>query len=392
MRWIPPLVISALLACPPVLAAEALRLGVVAQHDESLGDFDTVERYRMLSRQLSAKLKSPVTLATVSDTFTAVKRVTRHEYDLVLAPAHVIAAALRASFVPIAKTEEKSSAVFVVGANNKAQNLSDIGRVRLGMPAADSLQYGLARGELNRKSIEPRKRFSEVHLYRDQDVALYAIQIGSIDVAVADADLAREWVKKSGGHIIQTTVDVPALGLALDPARISAETGEKILAVLREMNFRRADGRPLNFVSAQRQEFAALSSTLNTTPVELPGARVIGAKEAVQLKDSGALVVDARNSEEYFAGRIKGATWIPYVEVSAKEVGFDPTEDTFDVSKLPPNKNAPIVLYCDGTPCWKSYKAATVAIAKGYRNIHWFRGGFPEWKTAGLPIDTGERK
>lgn len=382
--------IGTFLACATAVAAEPLRLAVVAQHDESLGNFDTVERFRALSRKLSTKLKSPVALSTVSDTFTAVKRVTRQEYDLVLAPAHVIAAALKANFSPIAKTDEKTSSAFVVGAATQVSGLSDIGRIRLGMPSADSLQYGLARGELNRRSVEMRKQFSEIHLYRSQDVALYAIQIGAVDVAVADAEIAREWVKSSGGRIIHTTVDVPVLALAVNPDKISPEMTDKVMSVLRESPFTNNAGRPLNFVPAQRQEFAALSSTLNTTPTTLPGARVVDVKEVVQLREKGVLVVDARNTEEYFAGRVPGAVWIPYNEISAKEVGFDPKEDTFDLARLPPNKDAQIVLYCDGTPCWKSYKAAHAAVAQGYRNILWFRGGFPAWKAAGLPIETGK--
>jgi rhodanese-related sulfurtransferase len=93
---------------------------------------------------------------------------------------------------------------------------------------------------------------------------------------------------------------------------------------------------------------------------------------------------------DYLDGHIKGALWIPYLEVSAKEVGFDPAEDRFDLSKLPQDKNAPMMLYCDGTPCWKSYKAAVLAMKNGYRNIYWFRGGYPEWKAAGYPIEAGK--
>jgi rhodanese-related sulfurtransferase len=89
-------------------------------------------------------------------------------------------------------------------------------------------------------------------------------------------------------------------------------------------------------------------------------------------------------------GHIPGARFVPYKESSAKEVGFDASEDQFALNKLPKDKNAPLVMYCDGTICWKSYKSATVAIQAGWKNIYWFRGGFPEWKEAGLPIESAK--
>ncbi|MDP1896803.1 MAG: rhodanese-like domain-containing protein, partial [Sulfurimicrobium sp.] len=58
----------------------------------------------------------------------------------------------------------------------------------------------------------------------------------------------------------------------------------------------------------------------------------------------------------------------------------------------PHDKNTAMLLYCDGTHCWKSYKSALMAVRDGYKNIYWFRGGFPEWKAAGYPIDTGKTK
>lgn len=73
-------------------------------------------------------------------------------------------------------------------------------------------------------------------------------------------------------------------------------------------------------------------------------------------------------------------------EGSAKEVDFDRADDQFALNKLPKDKNAPFIMYCDGTICWKSYKSAVMAIEAGWKNVYWFRGGFPEWKEAGVPI------
>ena len=88
---------------------------------------------------------------------------------------------------------------------------------------------------------------------------------------------------------------------------------------------------------------------------------------------------------EYAEKTIKGAINVPYKEKSAKEAGFDRKQDSFDLARLPADKNAPLVFFCNAGECWKSYKASVVARDAGYRQIHWFRGGFPEWNSRGLP-------
>jgi rhodanese-related sulfurtransferase len=123
------------------------------------------------------------------------------------------------------------------------------------------------------------------------------------------------------------------------------------------------------------------------TPMTLPGAKLISSDEVVKAQSSGALVIDARIASEYADGHIKGAVNIPYREKSDKAVSFDPRQDEFNLAKLPADKGAAIILYCNGPECWKSFKASTAAIKDGYTNINWYRDGFPSWKSKGLPVE-----
>ena len=123
------------------------------------------------------------------------------------------------------------------------------------------------------------------------------------------------------------------------------------------------------------------------TPAVLSGAKLITAEEAVKAIGSGAVLIDARVASEYAEGHIKGAINVPYRERSAKAADFDASKDQFDLSKLPGKKEAFVVIYCNGSECWKSYKAAVVAIKGGYSNVGWYRLGFPDWKSKGLPVD-----
>jgi rhodanese-related sulfurtransferase len=121
------------------------------------------------------------------------------------------------------------------------------------------------------------------------------------------------------------------------------------------------------------------------TPRQLPGATIVTADQVADLMKKGATLYDTRSAEEYGQRHIEGAKFLPYVEKSRKEVGFDEKLDSFDVSKLGADKNAPLVFACNGAECWKSYKACQQAAKAGYKQVYWFRGGFPEWSLAGLP-------
>ena len=49
----------------------------------------------------------------------------------------------------------------------------------------------------------------------------------------------------------------------------------------------------------------------------------------------------------------------------------------------------PIVIYCSDPMCWLSYNAALRAIAAGYSNVYWYRGGVQAWQMAGLQMQPG---
>lgn len=123
------------------------------------------------------------------------------------------------------------------------------------------------------------------------------------------------------------------------------------------------------------------------TPASLASATVVTAEQAKKLMDGGAAMVDTRVANEYAEQHIKGAKSVPYKEKSPKDVKFDPKEDSFELSKLPGDKNAAVIFYCNGAECWKSFKASKVAIDAGYKKVNWLRGGIPEWKAKGYPVE-----
>lgn len=123
--------------------------------------------------------------------------------------------------------------------------------------------------------------------------------------------------------------------------------------------------------------FEGNSIAAQTVPDVLPGATVVSAswlKEAMD-KHEPIVVVDARIPSEYKDGHLPGAINI-----------FD---GTFEQGKalLPGDKNLPLVFYCNGPKCAKSYESAKKALVSGYNHVYWLRGGIPEWTTRGYPLE-----
>lgn len=54
------------------------------------------------------------------------------------------------------------------------------------------------------------------------------------------------------------------------------------------------------------------------------------------------------------------------------------------------DRGRPIVFFCADAECWLSYNAALRAIAAGYTNIMWYRGGIAAWLHAGFPMSQAD--
>lgn len=373
------------LALIPLLLASALvhaaplTLGVVLDQNESITDFDTTKRYRAFSNEVERAVGQPVRLQYYKNGFTAIKQAKEGTLDMVFGPSQIIANIGKFKFEPILKSNEVTAAAFVAGPNYKG-SLSVNSRARLGVPDYESLMGGIARSEINSRGLS-KADFAEIKFHRMAEAPLYGLKLGRYDLAVASAEDAKAWTAANGGRIVLTSASVPLRALSVQPETVAPDVQQKLAAGLQK-------GNSLNLAlsSATKADFKSVASMLNTTPTALPGAKVINAAETRDLIAKGVPVFDVRVEEEYKNAHVPGAISIPYKESSAKEVGFDPADDQFALNKLPKDKNAPLVMYCDGTICWKSYKSATMAIKAGWRNVYWFRGGFPEWKESGMPI------
>jgi rhodanese-related sulfurtransferase len=361
--------------------ATTLTLGVVLGPDESITDFDTTKRYRAFSGEIERAIGQPVRLQYYLRGFSAIKNAREGNLDMVFGPAQVISNIGKFKFDPILKSEEKVAAAFVAGAHYKGDLTAKSG-ARLGVPDYESLMGGIARSEINSRGLA-KKDFSEIKFHRMPEAPLYGLKLGRYDLAVASADEAAAWTAANGGRIVSTSASVPLRALSVQSNKVPVASQQKLAAALQKDN-----SLKIAFSTASMADFKSVGSMLNTTPTSLPGVKVISASEANALILQGIQVYDVRVEEEYKKAHVPGAISVVYKEGSAKEVDFDLADDQFALNRLPKDKSTPFIMYCDGTICWRSYKSAVMAKKAGWTNIYWFRGGFPEWVAAGLPVET----
>ena len=140
------------------------------------------------------------------------------------------------------------------------------------------------------------------------------------------------------------------------------------------------------FIAASLAFASGQALAVEETPNSIPGGTFVSVDQAKTQFDKGAVFVDARVAAEYAEKHIKGAINVVFKEVHKKVGKLDP-KDSFDLTKLPADKNKAMVFYCNGSPCWRGYKGADAAIKAGYKKVSWFRDGLPAWEAKGLPTE-----
>lgn len=390
MKHLATLGLAASMLCSGAWAADSLLMSVNMGDNEAINNYDAQQNYQTLANYLTKAIGGQVKLVVGQNATTELQATRTGRYAILIAPAHVIGSALKYGYDPVAKVPGMTRTVFVAAKASGLTRLDQAKGKRLALPTEDSLATYLAKGELNAAGLHLKRFFQSVKYNSYQDSALFAMGIGQADLAAVDESVARKWLQTNPGTIISESQPVPAVSVAVND-KIPPAQREKIKVALLQMKNTQAplqqQMRLAGFEPAERKDYEYVSTLGYFTPKVLAGATVINAQQAKELMDKGVPNYDTRVAHEYTEGHIKGAISLPYKENSAKEVDFDVSLDAWDVGKLPKDKNAPMIFSCNGPECWKSYKSARVAIDHKYARVYWFRGGYPEWKTAGFPVE-----
>ncbi len=92
-----------------------------------------------------------------------------------------------------------------------------------------------------------------------------------------------------------------------------------------------------------------------------------------RLRSGSVTLLDVRPADEFAHGHLPGALNVPLAELDAA------------LAKLP--RNQAVIAYCRGPYCVLSYEAVAALRSKGLKAYR-LEEGYPEWKAAGLPVET----
>jgi PQQ-dependent catabolism-associated CXXCW motif protein len=119
------------------------------------------------------------------------------------------------------------------------------------------------------------------------------------------------------------------------------------------------------------------------TPKSVLGAKTLLTEEVktVLSAPNRPLLVNVLNKPKV---SIPGSLVVNFLGTDFTRKGETETEEF--LSRHLKDKDAPVIFYCLSWECWLSYNAAMRAVALGYKNVGWYRGGIYSWFDAGLPV------
>jgi rhodanese-related sulfurtransferase/ABC-type phosphate/phosphonate transport system substrate-binding protein len=338
-----------------------------------------------ITPSLTAALGTKV-LHKQTSNLTDVMRASRtQENDALVGPPHVTASAISHNYELLAREARNTNYVLV--ARKEITSLEDMAGKRLYLTQQDSARAYLAKGLLFEAGFDIRK-FKQVVYGKTSGAGMLALATNLADVTIAERDEAQSWIKSNPGvaTILKSTRQVPA-GTAI-MVRKNLPEGER-KSLLKWINS--SDGNLGGYgklqvsTAADEEQYRYIASLGILTPSTLPGATVVDAEEVAKLIARGVTAVDTRTAKEYGNERINGAIHAPYIERSLKDRDFDPKLDDFSaITKLP--KDKPLIFFCNGPECWKSYKASKIALENGFKQVYWYRKGMPEWREKSMPV------
>lgn len=133
-------------------------------------------------------------------------------------------------------------------------------------------------------------------------------------------------------------------------------------------------------------EALRFESFQEVAPIRVPGVTTIATQRLAKLilENRSLLLVDVGKEQQ----TLPGARWL----VNGGAAYADATRDSavnkrFSqlLSRLAPDKDAPLVFFDQGRGGWLALNAARRAQRLGYAQVYWYRGGLASWSAAQLP-------
>jgi rhodanese-related sulfurtransferase/DNA-binding transcriptional ArsR family regulator len=152
---------------------------------------------------------------------------------------------------------------------------------------------------------------------------------------------------------------------------ISRKDGQRVL-------YRLADGSVLDLLAALRKigerNLAEVRQLIQSYFLARDSLEPISRTELLRrMRARSVTVIDVRSTREFASGHLPGAISVPLDDLKRR------------LKELPAARE--IVAYCRGPYCMFSYEAVAELRKQGYEARR-LQDGFPEWKAAGLPVES----
>ena len=146
------------------------------------------------------------------------------------------------------------------------------------------------------------------------------------------------------------------------------------------VRYRLSDNSVLDLVAALQtiaeQQLAEVDRIVRSYFRNRDSLEPVPRKELMRrIKDGLVTVLDVRPEDEYALGHLPGAINIPLKAL------------TRQLKKL--DRSREIIAYCRGAYCVLSFEAVAALRARGFEARR-LEDGLPEWRAAGLPVETGQ--
>ena len=123
------------------------------------------------------------------------------------------------------------------------------------------------------------------------------------------------------------------------------------------------------------------------TPNTIAGATVVTTGELLERMQGASppVLVDVLNGKSHRT--LPGALWL---KGAGRGSGVDDDLQEKLAAALEEatggDKGRTVVFFCQSAQCWLSHNASLRALALGYGDVVWYRGGVKAWEAAGLPM------
>jgi ABC-type phosphate/phosphonate transport system substrate-binding protein/rhodanese-related sulfurtransferase len=391
MRWFA--AIFATVLAFNVQARSDLILNVTLDYDQERDNVVTQAVFNDLAKYLSGTVGQPVKLIMTQNAERVGERIRTGTFSILLAPAQLIGLAMRNGYTPIARTEQNARVLLLASKASQIRNLEGARGKRIALPHRESLVTYLVNGEMNARGLSPASYFGQVMFMNQYGAVLYAMDIGQAELVAVKESSAKDWLAlHKDVVVVHSFPDVPLAGVVVND-KLDEATKSKLRGAFtkldKDLEARLVRVKLGAFEPADKPDFHLVSTRGFYSPEVLPGATIPTAEQVKKLIGQGVPLFDVRPQTQYREAHIPGAVNVSYQMNSPKEVEYDDGADAFDLTKLPKDKNAPMIFQCNGAECWYSYKAARYMIKRGYNKVYWFRTGLPAWKAAGYPVRQG---